>query len=81
MTGTVGKQLQVTVRATDPSGDPAAADNDFDAANSAEVTVLITVTDVNEPPAFTSGEETHTIDENVGIDAQQHLRGGGSGRW
>ena len=32
-----------------------------DDTNSAEVTVMITVTDVNEPPEFTGGEETHTI--------------------
>ena len=60
-----GMQLRVTVRATDPSGDPAAvlvAD-----ANGAEVTVMITVTDVNEPPAFTSGAETYTIAEDTSI--------------
>ena len=58
--GTVGKQLQVTVRATDPSGDPAAAAADVGSTNHAEVTVMITVTDVNEPPAFTNGAETFT---------------------
>ena len=62
---TVGLQLQVTVRATDPSGDPAAAS--VEPANGAEVTVMITVTDVNEPPEFTSGEETYTIDEKASI--------------
>ena len=61
-----GKQLEVTVRATDPSGDPGAAS--VEAADGAEVTVMITVTDVNEPPAFTSGEETYTIEENTSID-------------
>ena len=60
-----GKQLEVTVRATDPSGDPGAASVDDD--NGAEVTVMITVTDVNEPPAFTSGAETYTIDEGTSI--------------
>ena len=63
--GTEGKQLQVTVRATDPSGDPEAGSVDPD--NGAEVTVMITVTDVNEPPAFTSGAETYTIEENTSI--------------
>ena len=63
--GTDGKQLRVTVRATDPSGDPAAAS--VETANGAEVTVMITVTDVNEPPAFTSGEETYTIDDDTRI--------------
>ena len=62
---TDGMQLQVTVRATDPSGDPGVAT--FDADNGAEVTVMITVTDVNEPPAFTSGAETYTIDEDTSI--------------
>ena len=57
---TEGMQLQVTVRATDPSGDPAAVS--VVGTNGAEVTVLITVTDVNEPPAFsTGGAETYTI--------------------
>ena len=60
-----GKQLEVTVRATDPSGDP--RDASVDPANGAEVTVMITVTDVNEPPAFTSGAETYTIDEGASI--------------
>ena len=46
-------------------GTPEAADGDFDDTNSVEVTVMITVTDVNEPPEFTSGEETYTIDENA----------------
>ena len=58
-TDAAGKQLEVTVRATDPSGDPAAAS--VETANGAEVTVMITVTDVNEPPAFTqwSGNVHH----------------------
>ena len=60
-----GMQLEVTVRATDPSGDPdLVAVNDD---NSAEVTVMITVTDVNEPPAFSSGAETYTIAEDTSI--------------
>ena len=37
---------------------------------------MITVTDVNEPPEFTSGEETYTIDENAEIDGEKHLHGG-----
>ena len=28
---------------------------------------MITVTDVNEPPAFTGGAETYTIDEGTSI--------------
>ena len=63
--GTEGKQLEVTVRVTDPSGDPAA--DPVDDNNGAEVTVMITVTDVNEPPAFTGGAETYTIDEDTSI--------------
>ena len=60
---TEGMQLRVTVRATDPSGDPAAAS--VVDTNGAEVQVLITVTDVNEPPAFSAGRETYSIEENT----------------
>ena len=43
--------LMVTVRATDPAGVPQAQMPDVD--NSDEITVTITVTNVNEPPAVT----------------------------
>ena len=53
----------VVVRATDPSGVPQA--DTAVAANSDEVTVMITVTDVNEPPAVT-GDAAASFDEVVG---------------
>ena len=53
----------VTVRATDPAGIPQAADGDRKDANSGIVTVTITVTDVNEPPAFTGGDAEVTFEE------------------
>ena len=38
---------------------------------------MITVTDVNEPPAFTVGAETYTIAEDTSIpDDGNMLRGG-----
>ena len=40
----------VTVRATDPAGIPQAAAEAGDVANSDEIEVTITVTDVNEAP-------------------------------
>ena len=71
---TDGIQLQVTVRATDPYGDP-----DVETAvitNSATITVYITVDNVNEAPRFTVGptrdkqkenEDTNTTNEDVDI--------------
>ena len=43
----------VVVRATDPFGVPQTPIADIDIGNSDEVTVVITVTDVNEAPAVT----------------------------
>ena len=63
-----GTQLQVTVRATDPAGVPdvgTAVEADSD-----EVTVYITVTDVNEAPTITgSGTDVSelTFDEVDGV--------------
>ena len=54
----------VTVRATDPAGIPQA--QTVDMLNSDTVTVVITVTGVNEPPTVTGGAEV-TFDE-VGGD-------------
>ena len=53
----------VVVRATDPFGVPQAGT--ADTANSDEVTVVITVTDVNEAPTVT-GEATATFNEDTG---------------
>ena len=61
---TEGMQLMVTVRATDPAGVPAAAS--IVDTNADEVTVHITVTDVNEPPAVV-GEAAETFAEVDGV--------------
>ncbi len=64
-----GPSYTVTVRATDPAGipqaDPAVPDN------SDEITVTITVTDVNEPPAIAgdAGDAAVTFDEETGVIA------------
>ena len=58
-----GSTKTVIVRATDPAGEP-----DLDTgvpANSAEVTVIITITDVNEPPAIV-GDAAVTFEEEQG---------------
>ena len=55
----------VTVRATDPAGMPQI--EAFDTTNSAEITVTITVTDVNEPPDVT-GEAAVDFAEDGEID-------------
>ena len=59
----------VVVRATDPAGVPPLPMTDAtDAAeteNSDEITVTITVTDVNEGPAFSGGDETLTAAEST----------------
>ena len=61
---TGGGTLTVIVRATDPAGVPqGTADEDND--NSDEITVNITVTDVNEPPAVT-GDDTVDFTEVAG---------------
>ena len=64
---TDGMQLIVTVRATDPAGIPAAVS--IVDTNADEVTVHITVTDVNEPPEFTdaSAGTAHSVDENSNL--------------
>ena len=54
---------RVVVRATDPAGSPQEAS--AVALNSDEVTVVITVTDVNEAPAV-AGEATVTFNEDTG---------------
>ena len=54
----------VVVRATDPSGVPQASS--ADAGNSDTVTVVITVTDVNEAPAV-AGEAAVTFNEDTGV--------------
>ncbi len=53
----------VVVRATDPAGVPQAASNDAD--NSDTVTVVITVTDVNEAPPV-AGDAAVTFNESTG---------------
>ena len=55
--------LTVTVRATDPAGVPQAQTADED--NSDEITVTITVTNVNEPPEIT-GDAATTFQEVQG---------------
>ena len=55
-----GETHTVTVRATDPAGVPQAPT--ADTTNSDEITVTITVTNVNEPPAVT-GEAAVTFAE------------------
>ena len=62
----------VTVRATDPAGVPMAPGNaistDLDiTAYSADILVTITVTDVNEGPAFTDGDAEVTFLEVDGV--------------
>ena len=59
----------VTVRATDPAGIPQAGT--FVDTNSAETTVTITVTDVNEPPAVT-GDAAVPFAENGTITNPLH---------
>ena len=64
--GTDGIQLQVTVRATDPYGDP-----DVETAvdtNSDTITVDITVENVNESPKMTVGPTRDSQDENEDAD-------------
>ena len=65
---------EVVVRATDPAGIPG-ADPRVE-ANSDQVTVNITITDVNEAPEFTdaSAGGTHTVDENSNITADNVYR-------
>ena len=55
--------LTVTVKATDPAGVPQAATDGED--NSDEITVTITVTNVNEPPAVDGGAAA-TFEEEAG---------------
>ena len=63
-TSTSGKtDYEVVVRATDPAGIPEA--DPAVAANSDVVTVMITVTDVNEPPVV-EGEAEVTFEEVMG---------------
>ena len=61
----------VVVRATDPSGLPLALESDLDAGNSDTITVTITVTGVNEPPAVT-GDAAVPFQENGTIDTPLH---------
>ena len=60
-----GKGFTVTVRATDPAGDPQVPTPDMD--NSDTVMVTITVTDVNEPPTIAGGDASVTFDEDMGV--------------
>ena len=57
-----GDVYTVVVRATDPAGIPGET---ADSANSDDVTVVITITDVNEAPAVT-GNATATFNEDTG---------------
>ena len=61
-----GLQLQVVVRATDPSGIPGAATPDT--ANSDVVTVMITVMDVNEAPVVATTDTLSPFNEVVATD-------------
>ena len=70
--GSDGFQLQVTVRATDPYGDP-----DVETAvdtNSDEVTVTITVENVNESPKMTVGPTRDSQDENEDTDNAEGIQ-------
>ena len=58
-----GGERTVTVRATDPAGDPQAGSAEAD--NSDTVMVDITITDVNEPPSIT-GAAAVTFEEVAG---------------
>ena len=62
-------EYMVVVRATDPEGIPGASSADD--TNSDEITVTITITDVNEAPEFTatSAGGAHTVAENSNITA------------
>ena len=62
-----GPSYTVTVRATDPAGDPQASSADTN--NSDEITVTIMVTDVNEPPDVT-GDAAVSFAENTGNIAE-----------
>ena len=59
----------VTVRATDPAGVPMAPGGSIvdDTGYSADIVVTITVTDVNEGPAFTEGDAEVTFLEVDGV--------------
>ena len=59
---TDGTQLRVTVRATDPYGDPDVAEADEE--DSDTVTVDITVENVNESPTITRGPTRDSQEEN-----------------
>ena len=70
---TDGFQLKVIVRATDPAGIPQAlmceTDDSEDSnylGNCDTVTVIITITDVNEPPAVTGMDAVTFVDEGMG---------------
>ena len=60
----------VTVRATDPAGDPQASSAETD--NSDTVMVNITVTDVNEPPAVTGMDAVTFAEVDGNIDTALH---------
>ena len=64
----------VVVRATDPAGIPGAPNADTD--NSDVVTVVISITDVNEAPEFTgaSAGGAHTVNENSNITSGNDYR-------
>ena len=63
-------QLQVTVRATDPYGDPDI--EDAVDTNSDTVTVTITVENVNESPTITRGPTRDSQAENEDTEIPQH---------
>ena len=62
----------VTVRATDPAGDPQASSAVAD--NSDTIMVTITVTDVNEPPAITGDAEVPFAENGTITDALHTYR-------
>ena len=72
---------EVTVRATDPAGDPDVTD--AVETNSDEITVTITITDVNEPPAITRTEDApvtfNEVDGSFHHPTAGHLHGGQPG--
>ena len=69
---TDGIQLQVTVRATDPYGDPAVATADVE--NSDTIIVDITVENVNESPTMTVGPTRDSQAENEDADTDAEGR-------
>ena len=71
-TDTAGMQLKVTVRATDPYGDPDIGNAETE--NSDTITVDITVENVNESPKMTVGPTRDSQEENEDTDVTDGIQ-------